>query len=32
MKIIKWYVSVNVMKNKEVSIIRIKVRYIDFWW
>lgn len=32
MNIIKWYVCVNVLINKEVSRIRIKVRYIYFWW
>lgn len=32
MNIIKWYVCVNVLNNKEVSRIRIKVRYIYFWW
>ena len=30
MKTIKWHASVNVMKNKEVSRIKIKARYIEF--
>lgn len=31
MKIIMWNVSLNVMKSKEVCIIRIKVSYINFF-